>query len=80
MAYLKEERETVVVYEEFDDSWVTETNVRRHITKIKKRLHLYEVLAEEKAEDGRTIWIKVKLKSGTLNPFARTSRKKEETE
>lgn len=34
MAYLPEERETVINYDELEDTWTFETSVRRHITKI----------------------------------------------
>lgn len=41
MAYLPEERETVIIYDEKSNTWQFETSVRRHITKIEKRLDLY---------------------------------------
>ena len=47
MAYLPEERETVIRYNELDNCWYFETSVRRHITKIEKRIELYEILYEE---------------------------------
>ena len=55
MAYLPEERETVVRYDELEKSWYFETSVRRHITKIEKRLELYEIISEELDDRGRRI-------------------------
>ena len=34
MAYQQEERETVVRYDELENTWYIETNVRRHISKF----------------------------------------------
>ena len=34
MAYQQEERETVVRYDEQDNAWYFESNVRRHIFKV----------------------------------------------
>ncbi|HFI0119234.1 TPA: hypothetical protein ACGPB3_000144 [Streptococcus suis] len=53
MAYLPEERETVINYDELEDTWTFETSVRRHITKIEKRIELYDILSEEIDERGR---------------------------
>lgn len=76
MAYLPEERETLIRYDELDDVWIFETNVRRHITKIEKRIDLYEILSEELDERGRRIYIRAKMKKGTVSPFAKPPRKK----
>lgn len=75
MAYLQEERETIIHYDEFDKTWIFETNVRRHITKIEKRIELYEILSEEFNERGRRIYIRAKMKQGTVSPFAKPPRK-----
>lgn len=45
--YLPEERETVIRFDELDNAWYFETSVRKHITKIEKRIELYEILIEE---------------------------------
>ena len=76
MAYLPEERETVIHFDELDKTWTFETSVRRHITAIEKRLHLYEILAEEFDERGKRIYIRAKMKHGTVSPFAKPPRKK----
>lgn len=39
MAYLPEERETVIRYNELDNCWYFESNVWRHVTKILKTEH-----------------------------------------
>ena len=39
--YLPEERETVIRFDELDNTWYFETSVRKHITKIEKRIELY---------------------------------------
>ena len=52
MAYLPEERETVVRYDELEKSWSFETSERRHITKIEKRLELYQIFSEELEDRG----------------------------
>lgn len=75
MNYLPEERETVVRYDELEKCWYFETSVRRHITKIEKRLELYEIISEELDEKGRRMYIHAKLKEGTVSPFARPPRK-----
>lgn len=76
MAYLSEERETVIIYDEKHNTWQFETSVRRHITKIEKRLDLYDILSEEFDERGRRIYILVAMKQGTVSPFAKPPRSK----
>lgn len=39
--YLPEERETVIRFDELDNAWYFETSVRKHITKIEKRIELF---------------------------------------
>lgn len=78
--YLPEERETVISYDEFDNSWTFETSVRRHITKIEKRIELYEILAEELDERGNRVYIRVKMTNGTINPFAKPKRQMTESQ
>lgn len=74
--YLPEERETTIHYDELENTWTFETNVRRHITKIEKRLGLYEIIEEELDNRGRRIYIRVRMKVGTVSPFAKPPRKK----
>ncbi|HFI0100947.1 TPA: hypothetical protein ACGORY_001542 [Streptococcus suis] len=71
MTYLPEERETVINYDELEDTWTFETSVRRHITKIEKRIELYDILSEEIDERGNRIYIRVKMIDGNINPFAK---------
>ena len=71
MAYLPEERETVINYDELEDTWTFETSVRRHITKIEKRIELYDILSEDIDERGNRIYIRVKMIEGNINPFAK---------
>ncbi|QLB49653.1 hypothetical protein [Streptococcus sanguinis] len=78
MAYLPEERETVIRYDEQEDSWYFETNVRRHITRIQKRLDQYEILAQELDDAGRVIYLQAKMIEGTVSPFAKPRRKPKE--
>lgn len=75
MAYLPGERETVFNYDELEDTWIFETSVRRHITKIEKRIKLYDILSEEIDERGRRVYLRVKMKNGTVSPFCKTSKK-----
>lgn len=77
MAYLPEERETVIHYDELENAWTFETSVRRHITKIEKRLELYEVLDEELDSRGARIYIRVKMLAhlAAVSPFAKTRPK-----
>ena len=44
MAYQQEERETVVRYDEQDNTWYIESNVRRHISKFLKMAKAFEEL------------------------------------
>lgn len=76
MAYLPDERETIIRYDELENAWYFETSVRRHITKIEKRLDLYEIISEELDERGRRIYIRAKMIKGTVSPFAKPPRKK----
>ncbi|MBO4109159.1 hypothetical protein J5583_03020 [Streptococcus suis] len=76
MAYLPEERETVIHYDELENAWTFETSVRRHITKIEKRIELYDILPEEIDERGRRVYLRVKMQNGTVSPFAKPPRKK----
>ena len=78
MAYLPEERETVIRYDEQEDSWYFETNVRRHITRIQKRLDQYEILAQELDDAGRVIYLQAKMIEGTVSPLAKPRRKPKE--
>ncbi|CYU24918.1 TPA: hypothetical protein TZE14_001131 [Streptococcus suis] len=71
MAYLPEERETVINYDELEDTWIFETSVRRHITKIEKRIKLYDILSEEIDERGNRVYIRVRMVDGNINPFAK---------
>ncbi|WP_231199341.1 hypothetical protein [Streptococcus equi] len=74
MAYLREERETVIHYDELDDCWTFETNVRRHITKIEKRIELYEIPLEEFDDRGRRIYICAKMRQ-ELSVLCETTKK-----
>lgn len=42
MGYLPEERETLIRYDELDNCWYFESNVRRHVTKILKMEHAFD--------------------------------------
>ncbi|MCK4020087.1 hypothetical protein HCC62_09720 [Streptococcus suis] len=75
MAYLPEERETVINYDELEDTWIFETSVRRHITKIEKRIELYDILSEEIDERGNRVYIRVRMIDGNINPFAKPKLK-----
>ena len=83
-SYLMDERETVLLYSEIDNSWTISTNVRKHITKLMKRPETYKVIREEKDEEtGRTIYIEVlvdDLANVTLSPFPYPKVKREMTE
>lgn len=77
MSYQQEERETVVRYDEQDNAWYFESNVRRHISKILKFEKAFEELIEEK-EAGRVVSIRAKLSdldNFSVNPFVRNKRK-----
>lgn len=77
MAYQQEERETVVRYDEQDNAWYIETNVRRHISKFLKMAKAFEELIEEK-EAGRVVSIRAKLSdldNFSVSPFVRNKRK-----
>lgn len=75
MVYLPEERETVIRYDELGNCWYFETSVRRHITKIEKRIDLYEILYEEFDERGNRVFIQVKMLEADVSPFAKPKRK-----
>ena len=77
MAYQQEERETVVRYDEQENAWYFESNVRRHISKILKTSKAFEELIEEK-EAGRVVSIRAKLSdldNFSVSPFVRNKRK-----
>lgn len=77
MAYLPEERETIVRYDELENSWYIESNVRKHITKILKTEEAFESV-DKQLEDGRVIQVRAKLSNlndYSINPFVRKRRK-----
>lgn len=57
--YFKEERETVILFSEQENSWSIQTNVRKHINKFLKKEDYFEWI--EKEEDGKVISIVAKL-------------------
>ncbi|HGC8437075.1 TPA: hypothetical protein ACG2KK_001828 [Streptococcus agalactiae] len=82
MAYTLEERETIVRYDEMDNCWYFESNVRKHITKIMKTIDSCQILGQEK-EDDLIIWIHAKLTNlddYMVSPFVRKRVKREMTE
>lgn len=72
MAYKKEERETLVHYDEFTDEWTIETNSFKHMGTLLRNSDIYTVLHKEE-EDGRVISVKVLVntKEFLMSPFAR---------
>ena len=73
MAYLPEERETVIRYDELDNCWYFESNVRRHVTKILKTEHAFESV-EKELENDFCISVRAKLSNlddFSVNPFVR---------
>ena len=77
MAYLPEERETVIRYDELENCWYYESNVRRHITKTLKMEQAFESVDKE-LENGRVVYVLAKLSdldSFSVNPFVKNKRK-----
>lgn len=73
MAYLPEERETVIRYDELDNCWYFESNVRRHVTKILKMEHAFESV-EKELENDFCIFVRAKLSNlddFLVSPFVR---------
>lgn len=58
--YFKEERETVILFSEQENSWSIQTNVRKHINKFLKKEDYFECIEKEE-EDGKVISIVAKL-------------------
>ena len=58
--YFKEERETVILFSEQENSWSIQTNVRKHINKFLKKEDYFEWIEMEE-EDGKVISIVAKL-------------------
>ena len=58
--YFKEERETVILFSEQENSWSIQTNVRKHINKFLKKEDYFEWIEKEE-EDGKVISIVAKL-------------------
>lgn len=58
--YFKEERETVILFSEQENSWSIQTNVRKHINKFLKKEDYFEWIEKEE-EDGKVISIVPKL-------------------
>ena len=54
--YFKEERETVILFSEQENSWSIQTNVRKHINKFLKKEDYFEWIEKEE-EDGKVISI-----------------------
>lgn len=77
MPYLPEERETVIRYDELDDCWYFESNVRRHVTKILKMEHAFESV-EKELENNFCIYVRAKLSNlddFSVSPFVRNKAK-----
>ncbi|MEW4354076.1 hypothetical protein AB1I63_04140 [Streptococcus pneumoniae] len=77
MGYLPEERETVIRYDEFDNCWFFESNVRRHVTKILKMEHAFDSV-EKELENDFCIYVRAKLSNledFSVNPFVKNKRK-----
>ncbi|MCP1639668.1 chloramphenicol O-acetyltransferase [Streptococcus gallinaceus] len=77
MAYLPEERETVIRYDELDDCWYFESNVRRHVTKILKTEEAFESL-EKELENDFCVYVRAKLtnlEDFSVNPFVKNKPK-----
>ena len=58
--YFKEERETVILFSEQENSWSIQTNVRKHINKFLKQEDYFEWIEKEE-ENGMVISIVAKL-------------------
>lgn len=77
MAYLQEERETVIHYDELEDCWTFESNVRRHVTKILKMEHAFDSV-EKETENDSCVYVRAKLKNledFSVSPFVKNKRK-----
>lgn len=77
MAYLPEERETVIRYDELDNCWYFESNVRRHVTKILKMEHAFESV-EKELENDFCVYVRAKLSNFddfSVSPFVRKKAK-----
>lgn len=71
------ERETFAHYDELEDSWTIETNVRKHITKLMKKIDLIEILDQEiNPVNGLPSYIraKVKMDKANVNPMPKARR------
>ncbi|MCY7156708.1 hypothetical protein [Streptococcus gallolyticus] len=82
MAYLPEERETIIRYDELENSWYLESNVRKHITKILKTEEVFESVDKE-LENGRVVSVRAKLSNlddYLISPFVRKRVKRELTD
>lgn len=80
MAYLPEERETVINYDELENCWYFESNVRRHVTQILKMEHAFESI-EKEIENDFCIYVRAKLSNledFSVNPFVKNKRKMSE--
>ncbi|MDT2749799.1 hypothetical protein P7H30_08700 [Streptococcus parauberis] len=77
MAYLPEERETVIIYDEMTNSWQFESNVRRHITKILKTPEAFDDITKE-LDGNNCISVRATLSNldnFSVNPFVKSKRK-----
>ena len=73
MAYLPEDRETVIRYDELEKCWYFESNVRRHVTKILKSETAFESV-EKELENNFCVYVRAKLSNledFSVNPFVR---------
>lgn len=71
------ERETFAHYDELEDSWTIETNVRKHITKLMKKIDLIEILDQEiNPVNGLPSYVraKVKMDKANVNPIPNAKR------
>lgn len=77
MTYSLVERETVIRYDEQDNNWTFESNVRKHMTKILKSEEAFESVDKE-LENERVISVRATLSNlddFTVSPFVKNKRK-----
>ncbi|MDN5012754.1 hypothetical protein PCY71_10335 [Streptococcus sp. SN3] len=80
MAYLPEDRETVIRYDELEKCWYFESNVRRHVTKILKTEAAFDSV-EKELENNFCVYVRAKLSNledFSVNPFVKHKRKMSE--
>lgn len=77
MVYTTEEKETLIRYDELENCWYFDSNIKRHINRILRFESIFEYVNKE-LQENKIISVSTKLsdlENFSVNPFVKTKRK-----